>query len=114
MSEDMMTVCLGVVLVAWVLFAVRLERNSTQLRHDIAIGIERLSSKTLPDFPDIDELRDEIEDIIAQTIGSMRTPQIADHLGAILSNWAQVKMAKEMQSINEGNLLNSILEDDVS
>jgi len=64
-----------------------------------------LAEKTIPDIPDFDELRESLEDLIAETIGSMRTPQLADHLGAMAQQFFQMKMAKQMQEMNLGSLL---------
>ena len=48
-----------------------------------------------------------MSDLIQDTIGSMRTPQIADHLGAVLQQWANMKMQKEMYALqNTGALEN--------
>ena len=99
MDEGIMGVVLGLLIIAGAFLAYRIEKTQVQLRHEIQLGIEKLEKKAIPDFPDIDELMDEVQSIITETIGQMRVPTIADNLGAILQNWAQVKMAKEMQSM---------------
>ena len=100
---------LGLCVVGVAFLAYRFEKSNIQLRHEIQLGIEKIDSKIIPDFPTLDELREEVEDIIASSMGQMRTPQIADHLGAILQQWAQVKLAKEMQSMNPQSMLESIV-----
>jgi|TARA_R110000824_G_scaffold383859_2_gene577575 hypothetical protein len=108
MDEGMMMAVLGLCVLGVAFLAYRFEKSNLQLRHEIQQGILKIESKTLPDFPTLDELRDEVEDIIASSMGQMRTPQIADHLGAILQQWAQVKLAKEMQSMNPASMLESV------
>ena len=103
-----MAAILGLCVIGAAFLAYRFEKSNIQLRHEIQLGIEKIDSKVIPDFPTLDELREEVEDIIASSMGQMRTPQIADHLGAILQQWAQVKLAKEMQSMNPQNMLESI------
>jgi len=41
----------------------------------------------------------------------MRTPQIADHLGAVFQQWAQFKMAKEMNQMNMASQLTEAVPD---
>tara|TARA_R110000737_G_scaffold101530_2_gene135214 strand:- start:742 stop:1089 length:348 start_codon:yes stop_codon:yes gene_type:complete len=108
MDEGIMMAVLGLCVVGVAFLAYRFEKSNIQLRHEIQLGIEKIESKTVPDFPTLEELREEVEDIISSSMGQMRTPQIADHLGAILQQWAQVKLAKEMQSMNPQNMLDSV------
>jgi len=100
MDEGMVGAVLGLLIIAGAFLAYRIEKTQVQLRHEVQLGIEKLEKKAIPDFPDIDELMDEVQGIITETIGQMRVPTIADNLGNILQNWAQMKMAKEMQSMN--------------
>jgi len=99
MDEGTMGAVLGLLIIAGAFLAYRIEKTNIALKHEIQLGIEKLEKKAIPDFPDIDELMDEVQGIITETIGQMRVPTIADNLGAILQNWAQVKMAKEMSSL---------------
>jgi len=99
MDEGIMGAVLGLLLIAGAFLAYRIEKTNTQLKHEIQLGIEKLEAKAIPTFPDIDELMDEVQGIITETIGQMRVPTIADNLGAILQNWAQIKMAKEMNAM---------------
>ena len=46
----------------------------------------------------IDSIRDEMGDIIEHLMGTMRTPTIADHLGGVISQFAQVRLMKMMQA----------------
>ena len=61
--------------------------------------MQKIEQKGVPNL-NIEELKEELEDLIADTIGSMRQPQMIDHLGGILQQWAQIKFAKEMQTMN--------------
>jgi len=105
MLEVFLGVSIGVVLVSVAIIWWRLERNAFIIQHalesssrDVKLSMD---SATLPDIPTLEDFREEIQDIIQDTIGSMRTPQMADHLGAILQQWAQVKMHKEMAALQQ-------------
>ena len=76
--------------------AYRLEKNASALRYELAVSVAKLEAKTFPDIPDFDELKESLEDLIEDTIGSMRTPQAADHIMAMAQQWFQIKMAKQM------------------
>jgi hypothetical protein len=105
MDEGMMG-ALSALLVACVAFlAWRIEKHALTVRQDLDRSVQQLAEKTIPDIPDFDELRESLEDLIAETIGSMRTPQLADHLGAMAQQFFQMKMAKQMQDMNLGSLL---------
>jgi len=45
-----------------------------------------------------EDLVGNLEDMISETIGAMRPPALADHLGAIAAQYAQFKMAQAMQN----------------
>ena len=85
--------------------AYKIDKSHIAVRHEIQIGIEKLASQGFPDFPDIEVLREEVEDIISEAMGSMRTPQMADHLGAVFQQWAQIKIQKEMHQMSVANQL---------
>ena len=99
MDEGTMGAVLGLLIIAGAFLAYRIEKTNIALKHEIQLGIEKLEKKAIPEFPDIDELMDEVQNIITDTIGAMRVPTIADNLGNILQNWAQMKMAKEMSAL---------------
>jgi len=88
----------------------RIERQGLNLRLELTQAAQRMEEKTFPEIPDFDELRDSLEDLIADTIGSMRTPQLADHLGAMAQQFFQMKMAKQMQEM--GSLLPSLADEE--
>tara|TARA_R100000951_G_C2603037_1_gene168782 strand:- start:3 stop:353 length:351 start_codon:yes stop_codon:yes gene_type:complete len=111
MDEGMMWVLMGLCVALMGFLAYKIDKSNTAVRHEIQIGIEKLASKGIPDFPDIEELREEVEDIIQSTMGAMRTPQIADHLGAVFQQWAQFKMQKEMHQMNVAQQLTEAVPD---
>ena len=87
--------CIACVAVVWLM----MEKIQTNFSLTINQAIADLKDHEVTGVPSLDDIRDELEDLIANTIGSMRTPAIADHLGAILQQYAQFKMAKEMNSM---------------
>ena len=111
MDEGMVWVLMGLCVALMGFLAYKIDKSNTAVRHEIQIGIEKLASKGIPDFPDIEELREEVEDIIQSTMGAMRTPQIADHLGAVFQQWAQFKMQKEMHQMNVAQQLTEAVPD---
>lgn len=89
----------------------RLDRNALIIKHELERSASNvahsLDGASIPEIPSLDEIREELGDLIQETIGSMRTPQIADHLGAVLQQWANMKMQKEMFAMqNTGALEN--------
>ena len=102
-------VWIGVVLALCVgcvaFLAHRMEKNANALRHELALSVAKLDSKTFPEMPDFEELKESLEDLIEDTIGSMRVPQAGDHLMAMAQQWFQIKMAKQMNGIPGLDLL---------
>jgi hypothetical protein len=76
----------------------RLEKNAILMRHEIESSARTLAKAAGDPSEIVDSLADELQSVIGEAMGNFRTPQLADHLGAILSQWAQIKMAKEMQN----------------
>lgn len=92
----------GLLLSAMVLLLWRLEKchssianMASNLHLSLKQDIENVSTETSDSF--IDEIREELLNIVSQTIETMRPPNIADHLGGILNQFAQMKMMKMMQ-----------------
>jgi len=104
MDEGTMAAVLGLSVACVALLAWLIERQGMKLERMLQAEVQKIEMEA---FPSIDELRDEVADLIADTMGQMRTPQIADHLGAILQQWAQIKFAREMQSMNALGLVPS-------
>lgn len=76
----------------------RLERNALILKQELHSARAAVEA-TVPTTFNIQDLKAELEDLISDTIGAMQPPSIADHLGGVLAQWAQIKMMKEAQSV---------------
>jgi len=74
----------------------RMEKNAMLL----SLELEKTAASIAIEPPSFENLKEDLSDLIHDTIGEMRPPAIADHLGGILSQWAQIKFAKEMQAMN--------------
>jgi len=98
----MVEVSLGVLWGMGVLFTAliwwRLEKNALILKHELETARASIEAAAPTEF-NLATLREELEDLIAETIGSMQPPSIADHLGGVLAQWAQLKMMKEVQAV---------------
>jgi len=105
MDDVWVGVLLALSVIAGAFFAWRMEKNAVVLRHEIGISVAKLEAKVLPEFPNFDEVVENLEDLITETIGNMRTPQVADHIGAMAQQWLQFKLAKEMNSLNPATAL---------
>lgn len=55
-------------------------------------------AKALDPDTTVDALRDEVGSLVQEIMGSMRPPTIADHLGGVLSQFAQMRLMKMMQA----------------
>lgn len=76
----------------------RLEKNALILKHELAQAKASIENAAPTNF-NVADLKAELEELIADTIGSMQPPSIADHLGGVLAQWAQIKMMKEAQTM---------------
>jgi len=76
----------------------RLEKNALILKHELNVAKASIENAAPTNF-NIADLKAELEDLIAETIGSMQPPSIADHLGGVLAQWAQIKLMREVQSM---------------
>jgi len=66
-----------------------------------------LESKALTSFDPaalMGNLKEEVGDMVAEIIGTMRQPTIADHLGGVMAQFAQMKM---MKSLQESGIMNA-------
>ena len=104
-------VWIGVVLALCVgcvaFLAHRMEKNANALRHELALSVAKLDSKTFPEMPDFEELKESLEDLplSALILLGQRVPQAGDHLMAMAQQWFQIKMAKQMNGIPGLDLL---------
>lgn len=101
MDGGMMGAVLGLCVACVAFLAWMIDRQGLRLERILQAEVSKIEGAA---FPDLDELKEDVADMIAETMSSMRTPQIADHIGGILSQWAQIKFAKEMQAMQGGIL----------
>ena len=108
MDEGTMGLVLGLCVGSVAFLAWRIERQGFALQEKLNVATSELASITAPDFPDLEELRNSLEDLVTDTIGQMRTPQLADHLGAMAQQFFQMKMAKEMAAFQDNPMLSAV------
>lgn len=101
MEQWVLGMLFGFVIVGFIALAIRLEKchssiavMATNLHSSLKDDIRGASEETSDNF--IDGIREELLDVVNQTIQQMRPPNVADHLGGILSQFAQMKMMKMM------------------
>jgi len=102
MEQWVLGMLFGFVIVGFIALAIRLEKchssialMATNLHTSLKDDIRGASEETSDNF--IDGIREELLDVVNATIQQMRPPNIADHLGGILNQFAQMKMMKMMQ-----------------
>ena len=78
MDEGTMGLVLGLCVASVAFLAWRIERQGFSLQTKLSDATAQLAQITTPDFPDLEELRESLEDLVTDTIGQMRTPQLAD------------------------------------
>ena len=108
MDEGTMGLVLGLCVASVAFLAWRIERQGFALQAKLHDATAQLSSITTPDFPDLEELRESLEDLVTDTIGQMRTPQLADHLGAMAQQFFQMKMAKQMAEFQDNPMISAV------
>lgn len=99
--------CVACIAIVWLM----MEKIQSRFEQKIDNAVDEIRSKPVAGIPSIDDIREELEDLIQDTMGQMRTPQIADHIGAMLQQYAQFRMQKEMATLQ--GLLPSAPDDEV-
>jgi len=72
----------------------------TLRRCETALLALTLESKALTSWDPgqmIEDLRAEVGDMVADVVQNMRMPTVADHLGGVVAQFAQMRMVKMMQ-----------------
>jgi len=72
----------------------------TLRRCETALLALTLESKALTSWDPgqmIEDLRAEVGDMVADVVQNMRMPTVADHLGGVVAQFAQMRMMKMMQ-----------------
>jgi len=76
----------------------------TLRRCESALLALTLESKALTSWDPatvVDEIRSEVGDLVAEVVGGMRPPTIADHLGGVLAQFAQIRMMRSLQEVGD-------------
>ena len=95
MIEELLLVMLSLLL------AFNLGHFMTLRRCESALLALTLESKALTSFDPgsiMDEMKEEVGGMVMDVVGQMRPPSIADHLGGVLAQFAQIKMMKSLES----------------
>jgi len=95
MIEEVLFVLLGL------LVAFNVGHLLTLRRCEGALLALTLESKALTNFDPssiVDEIRADVEGLVADLLGGMRPPTIADHLGGVLAQFAQVRLMRSIQN----------------
>jgi len=69
-----------------------------------------MESKRLTDFDPgsiLDDVRDEVVDVVTSMVNNMRPPTVADHLGGVVAQFAQMRMMKMLRE-EGGGLLDAV------
>lgn len=95
MTEELLLITLGL------LVAFNIGHFATLKKCETALLALTLESQRLTAFDPADivsTFQDEAASIIADVVGSMRPPSIADHLGGVISQFAQMRMMKMLEA----------------
>ena len=105
MDEGTLGLVLGLSVACVAFLAWRIETKANSLRIELIETAAKLENSSAQSIPDFDELKESLEDLIADTIGSMRPPQLVDHLGAMAQQFFQMKMATQMKDLDLASML---------
>ena len=95
MLEEVMFTLLGLLVAFNVGHLLTLRRCESAL---LALSIE---SRRLTDYDPtnvLDEMKDEVQNLVLEVVSSMKTPTIADHLGGVAAQFAQMRMMKMLHA----------------
>jgi hypothetical protein len=98
-TEDLLLIAVGL------LVAFNIGHFATLKRCESALMALTLESQRLTSFDPNDivsQFQEEAASIIADVVGGMRPPSMADHLGGVISQFAQMRMMKMLEA--EGRL----------
>ena len=73
----------------------------TLTRCETALFALTMESKALTQFDPsaiIEDMREDLAGIVQDMVGGMRTPTVADHLGGMMAQFAQMRMMKMMNA----------------
>ena len=96
MTDDLLLILLGLMLAFNIGHFVTLNKCERAL---LALSME---SKKLTDYDpteSVDLIRQEIEEIVGDTLAQIQTPTALDHIGGIFAQFAQMKMMRQAQEM---------------
>jgi len=94
-TDDLLLIALGI------LVAFNIGHFATLKRCESALLSLTLESQRLTSFDPNDivsQFQEEAASIIAEVVGGMRPPSMADHLGGVISQFAQMRMMKMLEA----------------
>lgn len=97
MIESVIFSFLGLIVAFNVHQALALKRAEASL---IALTIESQRLTTFDPAELFVQMKNETVDLVHDLVGNMQTPSIVDHLGGVISQFAQMRMMRMMQQEN--------------
>jgi len=73
----------------------------TLRRCEAALLALSMESRRLTDYDPahvLDEMKSEVQEMVLDVVASMKTPTIADHLGGVVAQFAQMRMMKMLHA----------------
>lgn len=95
MTDDLLLIAIGL------LVAFNIGHFATLKRCEAALLSLTLESQRLTSFDPADivsQFQEEAASIIADVVGNMRPPSMADHLGGVISQFAQMRMMRMLEA----------------
>ena len=95
MLEEVMFTLLGL------LVAFNVGHLLTLRRCEAALLALSMESRRLTEYDPstvLNEMRSEVSDLVMDVVASMKTPTIADHLGGVVAQFAQMRMMKMLHA----------------
>ena len=97
MIENVVFTFLGILVAFNVHQSIALKRSETAL---MALTIESQRLTTFDPADLLNQMKEETMDLVHNMVSNMQTPSIADHLGGVVAQFAQMRMMKMMQAEN--------------
>ena len=95
MTDDFLLLIMGLIL------AFNFGHFTTLRRCESALLALSLESKRITDFDPgamLEDLNAEVSDIVLNVVASMKQPSMADHLGGVISQFAQMRMMRMLEA----------------
>lgn len=104
MLEEVLFALLGLLVAFNVGHLLTLRRCESAL---LALTMESKALTTFDPASILDEIKDEMSAVVMDVVNNMRPPTVADHLGGVLAQFAQMKM---MRSLQESGMMDAGLD----